>query len=199
MPTILFHELIGHKIAQKNEKYDTSNFYLGLMVLDSVNAYGFASKDERWRTHFRDDNLDIWQNNIINFYKMNIDKYEKKYLMGYLIHVLTDIACDRIYQNELYPKLLEDGFNYNSAYAYYERGIEQLENSNIDKEWWNATKYKIKQADIIPICGMGKQMILDEIEYTINKYSKRRYEECGFIGEEFEEKVIDNIEKLNLI
>ena len=44
MPSILFHELIGYKIAQKYKKYDTNNFYLGLMVPDSVNAYGFASK-----------------------------------------------------------------------------------------------------------------------------------------------------------
>ena len=76
MPSILFHELVGYKIASKYKKYDTNNFYLGLMVPDSVNAYGFASKENRWRTHRRDKNLDIWQENVIKFYKENKGNYK---------------------------------------------------------------------------------------------------------------------------
>ena len=91
MPSILFHELVGYKIASKYKKYDTNNFYLGLMVPDSVNAYGFASKENRWRTHRRDKNLDIWQENVIKFYKENKGKFEETYLAGYVIHILTDI------------------------------------------------------------------------------------------------------------
>ena len=64
MPSILFHEFIGDKIAKKYKKYDTNNFYLGLMVPDSVNAYGFASKEDRWRTHRRDESLEKWKENI---------------------------------------------------------------------------------------------------------------------------------------
>lgn len=195
MPSILFHEFIGNKIAEQNNEYDTNNFYLGLMVPDSVNAYGFASKENRWRTHFRDENLDIWQENIINFYKENIEKYEKTYITGYLIHVLTDIICDRIYQNELYPKLLKQGYNYNTAYSHYERAIEKFENNNINEMWWQQAKNKFQNAEIIPICGMDKQMILDEIKYTINKYEKRPYEECGFIDSKFANEVIIEIQK----
>ena len=84
MPSILFHELVGYKIASKYKKYDTNNFYLGLMVPDSVNAYGFASKENRWRTHRRDKNLDIWQENVIKFYKENKGKFEETYLYIFL-------------------------------------------------------------------------------------------------------------------
>ena len=83
------------------------------MVPDAVNAYGFASKEKRWKAHFRDDNLEKWQINVIRFYEENYNKYENTYLMGYLVHVLTDIICDEIYRENLYPDLLKKGFEYN--------------------------------------------------------------------------------------
>ena len=199
MPSILFHEYVGDKIAKLNKKYDTNNFYLGLMVPDSVNAYGFASKDNRWRTHLRDENLDKWQENIIDFYNKNIQNYEETYLAGYVIHVLTDIFCDKIYQSEIYPKLLNEGFDYHLAYAHYENAIEKFENSNINKEWWKQAKEKFKNADVFPICGMEKKMILDEVEYTLNKYSSRVYEKCGFIDDWFVEKVLEKLREISYV
>ena len=194
MPSILFHEFVGYKIAQKYKKYDTNNFYLGLMVPDSVNAYGFASKENRWRTHVRDENLKVWQENILNFYRENQGKYEESYLTGYLVHVLTDIFCDEIYQEKLYPMLVKKGLDYHTAYAYYEDGIVKFENSNIDKPWWKEVKEKLTKAEVEPICGMDEKMILDEVNYTLNKYSTRTFEECGFIGEEFADLVVKKIE-----
>lgn len=199
MPSILFHELVGYKIASKYKKYDTNNFYLGLMVPDSVNAYGFASKENRWRTHRRDKNLDIWQENVIKFYKENKGKFEETYLAGYVIHILTDIICDRIYQNKLYPKLLEEGYDYNTAYSHYEKGIEKFENSNINENWWKYVKEKFLNGNIEPICGMDKQMILDEVRYTVNKYENRVYEECGFIGDDFAKEVVEEIVGVSVI
>lgn len=199
MPSILFHELIGDKIAKKNKKYNTNNFYLGLMVPDSVNAYGFASKENRWRTHLRDENLDVWQENIIKFYKENKMNYEETYLTGYLIHVLTDIISDRIYQEELYLKLLKEGYDYTTAYKYYEKSIEKYENSNINEKWWKEAKVKFQNANIMSINGMSKQMILDEIKYTIDKYNNRKYEKAEFITDKFADEIISRILELSLI
>lgn len=145
MPSILFHELVGYKIAKEEKKYDTNEFFLGLMVPDSVNAYGFASKEDRWRTHVRDKNLEMWQENIIKYYKENKGKYENTYLTGYLVHVLTDIICDKIYQNEIYPKLIEQGYDYNTAYSYYEQSIIKFEKSNINQKWWKEAKEKFQK------------------------------------------------------
>ncbi len=196
MPSILFHEFVGYKIAQKYKKYDTNNFYLGLMVPDSVNAYGFASKENRWRTHVRDENLKVWQENILNFYRENQGKYDEAYLTGYLVHVLTDIFCDEIYQEKLYPMLVEKGLDYHTAYAYYEDGIVKFENSNINKPWWKEVKEKLTKAEVEPICGMSEKMIFDEVNYTLNKYSARTFEECGFISEEFADLVVKKIEDI---
>ena len=56
--------------------------------------------------------------------------------MGYLIHVLTDIMCDKIYQEEIYPELLNKGYNTNEI-------IEML-NVKIASIYYYAKKNKIK-------------------------------------------------------
>ena len=196
MPSILFHELVGYQFAKKHKKYDTPNFYLGAMVPDAVNAYGFASKEERWQAHLRDENLEKWQTNILNFYKENHQKQENTYLMGYLVHVLTDIICDQIYQQKLYPDLLKKGYDYHTAYAYYERAIEKFENHNIKELWWNKIKINIQTGDKIPINGIGEKMITDWIECTIEKYENRKYEEEGYITIEFVKEVLNKIQKV---
>lgn len=194
MPSIMFHELVGYKFAKKHREFDTDLFYLGLMVPDSVNAYGFASKEKRWKAHFRDSNLDKWQENILNFYKQNINNYERNYLMGYLIHVLTDIICDRIYQNNIYPKLLEKGYSKDQAYKLYEEGIKKFENSNINEQWWQYVKTNFQKANRIEINNIREKMIEDWINYIINNYSNRKYEKEDFIGEWFLNRVLDEIE-----
>lgn len=195
MPSILFHELVGYKFAKAHRKFDKNNFYLGVMVPDSVNAYGFASKEERWKAHKRDVSLDIWTENIVKYYKENSLKYEKCYLMGYLIHVLTDIMCDKIYQEEIYPELLNKGYNRETAYSYYEDAIKKFENSNINEQWWNYCKESFTSADKIPINNINEKMIDDWIKYTLNKYEQRQYENEGFITNVFLNKVIEYIEK----
>lgn len=196
MPSILFHELIGYKFVQNHKNYNNPNFFLGAMVPDAVNAYGFASKEKRWRAHFRDSSLDKWQINVINFYKQNKNKFDESYLMGYLVHVLTDILCDKTYQEKLYPELLEKGYDYNSAYGFYEKGLEKLENSNIDKTWWKETKENIQKAEKIEINNIDKRMIEDWINYTINKYNNRKFEKEEYLTEDFANEILDKIEKI---
>lgn len=196
MPSILFHELVGYKFAKKYKKYDTNNFYLGAMVPDAVNAYGFASKEKRWAAHFREENLDKWQKNVTSFYKINYKRYENTYLMGYLVHVLTDIICDKIYGEQLYPDLLKKGFDYNSAYSYYEKAIVKFENNNINKEWWKEVKENFQKAKKIPINHISEKMIKDWIDYTMNKYQKRNYEDAELITVDFVNQVVNRIEEI---
>jgi hypothetical protein len=194
MPSILFHELIGYKFAKKYKEYDTPNFYLGLMVPDSVNAYGFASKEQRWKVHFRDSNLEIWEKNIIDFYKNNKEKYDKNYITGYFLHVLTDIYCDKVYKNKIYSDLIEKGYNYESAYSYYENEIKKYENSNINEQWWKYVQENLTEAEKIEINGMNQKMIEDWINYNLDKYSKRNYEEADYINDDFANTILEMLE-----
>lgn len=196
MPAILIHELVAHKIAKKYKKYDTNNFYLGNMIPDSVNAYGFASKEKRWNAHFRSADLNEWKKNIIDFYKRNDTKYENTYLAGYLIHVLTDIICDEIYIKQIYPDLLEKGFNPNSIYEYYRKELTKFENSNVNQEWWEEIKDRIQEADKIPINNIDEKLITDWIDCTIKNYENREYEDVEYITNDFLENVIVEMEKI---
>lgn len=195
MPSILFHELVGYKFSEKHNQYKNNSFFLGVMVPDAVNAYGFASKEKRWGAHFRDSSLDKWETNALNFYKQNKDKYEESYIMGYLVHILTDIFCDKIYQENLYPKLTEKGYDYDSAYSFYEIELEKLENSNINSKWWIKVKKDIQKAEKTPINNIDEKMIEDWINYTINKYNNRNYEKEEYLTEDFASDVLNKIEK----
>lgn len=194
MPTILFHELIGYKFAKKHKEFDTPNFYLGLIVPDSVNAYGFASKEKRWPAHLREKSLEKWQENIIDFYKSNEKNFEKCYLTGYVVHVLTDILCDKVYQQELYPNLIKEGFNYDTAYSFYKEGIDKLENSNINSTWWEYTKKSFQAGEIRKINEITVDMIEDWIENVLNQYKERKFEEVGYITDVFVENVLEKLE-----
>ena len=196
MPSIMFHELIGYKFAKKNKQFDCNCFYLGLIVPDSVNAYGFAEKDARWKAHARDKDLDKWQENIVKFYRENEENFEQGYITGYLVHVLTDIICDKIYIEELYPALLAEGYNYNTAYSHYDEGIRKFENSNINEDWWKYVKEKIIDAEIIEINDMPKKMIEDEVSYVIKHYGERNFEEVSFITDKFADNVLNCLEKI---
>ena len=196
MPSILFHELVGYKIAKKYKKYDNPDFYLGIIVPDAINAYGFASKEKRWATHFRHENLKKWQENIINFYKQNTKKYQESYLFGYLVHVLTDILCDKIYQEDLYPQLINQGYDYNSAYSYYTNQIQEFEHSKLNESWWEYVKLNLEKAKKMPINNIDEEMINDWIIYILNKYNNKNYEKTGDMIENFLQKVIDELDKI---
>lgn len=194
MPSILFHEFVGDKIAKKYKKYDTANFYLGVMVPDAVNAYGFASKEERWKAHLRDEDLNKWQNNVINFYKENYHKYENTYFVGYVVHILTDIFCDKIYKEVFYPDLIKKGLDYNSSYSYYRREIEKFENSNINEKWWKEAQEKLSKGEKIPINNINSDMIRDWIKYNIDEYKSRKYEKEDYITVKFVDEVVSRID-----
>ena len=194
MPSILFHELVGYEFAKKHKNYNNKEFILGIIVPDAVNAYGFASKEKRWESHCRDKDLDKWTSNIIDFYKENRKIYEKYYLMGYLVHVLTDIFCDKIYNEKIYPKLVEEGYNYDTAYKFYEIALEKLENNNINSLWWKEVKESFKNTKKIPISNIDEKMIEDWEKYLIERYSTRQYEKQGYITNDFVDEVIKQIE-----
>ena len=96
----------------------------------------------------------------------------------------------------LYPALLESGYDYNSAYAYYEKGIEAYENSMISSPWWERAKKLMKEAKPVKINGIDEEQILDWIDYNIDKYGKRREEKQVLIREEFVDKVTLEVEKI---
>ncbi len=101
MPTVLIHEQVAYNIAKKYKYLDNANFYLGSLAPDSVNLNGFASKEKRWHSHLRHNDLDKWLDNVKSFYQENQNKYTKDFLLGYILHIITDIIHDKYFYPEL--------------------------------------------------------------------------------------------------
>lgn len=93
MPSIRIHEKIGYEIGKKFN-LSSYDYYLGLMAPDAVNLEGFASKEERWTSHRRKENRVEWRQELKKFYEEVKNIYPKEFLIGYCIHILTDIVYD---------------------------------------------------------------------------------------------------------
>lgn len=196
MPTILFHLKIANEFTKKHKKYDNPSFFLGTIAPDAVNAYGFASKEKRWNAHIRDANLEKWEENVINFYNKNFGKVEDNYLLGYCFHILTDIVCDRKFINELKPDIMNLGISDENAFSFFCESVEAYENSELDTEWFESVKSKLKVAKPIGINGITEKMIVDWRAYNFDKYAARSKEEPKFIKENFAKDVQDEVEKI---
>ena len=195
MPTILFHLKVANEYVKRNNKYDTNNFYLGIIAPDAVNAHGFASKEKRWGAHVRDKDLNKWKENVIEFYKKNIGIVQEDFLRGYCIHILTDILMDEKYANTFKNQILAKGIEEDKVYDYYEKAIYKYENSKLNESWIADVVKKIKSANIVEFNNIPKQLSIDNIKYNIDKYSQRRYEEADFIKDDIIEEIVEEIQK----
>ena len=111
MPTVLIHEEIAYNIAKKYKQLDNKDFYLGALAPDTVNLNGFASKEERWNSHLRNENLDTWLENVKKFYNENKDKYNKYFLLGYVLHIITDIVHDKYFYQDIRTAMTKNNIN----------------------------------------------------------------------------------------
>ena len=111
MPTVLIHEEVAYNIAKKYKQLDNKDFYLGALAPDTVNLNGFASKEERWNSHLRNENLDTWLENVKKFYNENKDKYNKYFLLGYVLHIITDIVHDKYFYQDIRTEMTKNNIN----------------------------------------------------------------------------------------
>lgn len=111
MPTVLIHEEVAYNIAKKYKQLDNKDFYLGALAPDTVNLNGFASKEERWNSHLRNENLDTWLENVKRFYNENKDKYNKYFLLGYILHIITDIVHDKYFYQDIRTEMTKNNIN----------------------------------------------------------------------------------------
>lgn len=103
MPNIMIHEKVGYYISNKIN-INSYDYYLGLLAPDTPNLEGFAPKEERWMAHQRKKDYYEWRESLLSFYNREKDNYPKDFILGYYIHVLTDI----VYDDFLYLKVREE-------------------------------------------------------------------------------------------
>ena len=94
MPSSNIHLKVGYEL-NKRLNINSTDFIVGNIAPDAVNLNGFAPKEERWTSHLRDKDYDIWIEKAHDFYNDNVDKYENEFLLGYISHILTDVIHDK--------------------------------------------------------------------------------------------------------
>lgn len=169
MPNIMIHEEVGHYLSKKINK-NSYNFFLGLLAPDSPNTYGFGKKEDRWLAHQRRKDYNEWRNSLKEFYEKEKNNYDEDFLLGYFVHILTDI----IYDDFLYLKVREEILKDNHT---LEESHDIMRN-DMDKYYFNEIE------DIKSILNK------DNTTYEINGISKE-------LMSEWKEKVLKEINNKN--
>lgn len=113
MPNIVIHEQVGYLLSKKIN-INSYDYYLGLLAPDSPNINGLAPKNERWQAHVRKKDLQDWKKSLHKFYKKEKNNYNKDFIIGYVIHILTDIVYDESYYLKVKDKIQKDYINEDS-------------------------------------------------------------------------------------
>lgn len=94
-------------------------FYLGSISPDAIHMRQNSTSEDKSISHFHAEG-DIWKENVLNFIKQNRTKPNYNFLLGYGIHILTDI----IWYETIYAKFKSDYYKDSSPIqdarmAYY--------------------------------------------------------------------------------
>lgn len=181
MPNTVVHEEVGYYLSKKLD-ISSYEYYLGLMAPDTVNVEHFANKQERWTSHVRDKDLNIWKENLKKFYKEERNKINNDFLLGYTIHILTDIVYDEYFEEKIHKEILKN--NQEKDYWY-------IKWSDMDKysfkEQSTINTILLKNNNYIEIKNITKEKLLKWKEKYLKNQSnlnKSLY---------FNQKIIDNL------
>lgn len=102
MPSIMIHLYTGYQFIKTcNLVKNKAQFYLGIVAPDAPNVEGFAEKSIRWSAHLHHSDLEKWSQQVIDFYIENKDKSDNDFLLGYVLHLFSDIAWDKKYNAKM--------------------------------------------------------------------------------------------------
>lgn len=196
MPNIMIHEKVANYIAKKIN-INSYNYYLGVLTPDAPNTYGFAPKIDRWTAHIRRKDYNEWRNSLIDFYNENKEKYEYEFLLGYFIHILTDIVFDDFLYLKVREEILKDNIKLEESHDvmrldmdnYYFNEIEQIKEILKSKN----TTYDIN--------NISKELLLEwkilSIQSFVNE-NKSKYITEEII-KDLEKQVYNELISLNII
>ncbi len=166
MPNIMIHLEVGNYLSKRINK-NSYNYYLGLIAPDSPNTYGFGKKEERWLAHQRKKNYDEWRKSLNEFYEREKNNYDVDFLLGYYIHILTDIIYDDYLYLDVREKIIKDNYSMEESHdimridmdKYYFKEIEKIKEI-LEKE---NTTYEIN--------GINKELMSEWKNKITNKFN----------------------------
>ncbi len=161
MPGQMMHLYVG-KYFWEAAGYsgNRAQFLLGCIAPDGVNAKGFASKKIRWHAHLRDRDLGVWKHNAENFYRAHASFEDPDYLLGYLVHVYTDILWDEQYNPELERAICGLTTNEESRDTLRWGELFLFDRLACFQDWWRRDVRKdFARAKAVAIHGIPAHMI----------------------------------------
>lgn len=178
MPSAIIHEKVGYLLGKKLNA-NSYDYYLGLLAPDSPNLNGFAPKEERWPAHVRRKDLNEWREALLKFYLASKNNYPKDFILGYYIHILTDIVFDDFFYKKIRKEIKMQGYSKEDAHQIMSNDMEEyyfiefdeikevLKNNqiayninNISKELLTSWKDKIIN---VPIKSNKREFVTEEV------------------------------------
>ena len=124
MPNIMIHEEVGDYLSTKLNK-NSYNFFLGILAPDAPNTYGFGKKEDRWLAHQRKKDYDEWRKSLNDFYQREKNNYDEDFLLGYYIHILTDIVYDDFLYLKVREEVLKDNYSLEESHEIMRKDMDK--------------------------------------------------------------------------
>lgn len=173
MPTVLIHEEVAYNIAKKYKELDNANFYLGALAPDTINLNGFGPKEERWKAHVRHQDLDTWLENVKEFYNSSKDKYNRYFLLGYVLHIITDIVHDKYFYQELRNEMTKDNIKEDEQHPQLRDYMFEYGYLNENEEFRIYIKDLLKDIDGYNIQNITKENMIAWKNHCFKNYQKQ--------------------------
>ena len=152
MASLFMHLYVGHAIArQRGDITDIPQYYLGCFYPDCVNAFGFAPREVRYPAHLRAADIDEWVANCHIFFSKNIRTLNMDFLLGYMIHNITDAMYDRHFNH--IDRAEWGAFNFAQSH----------------EPWWtHEVLPELKNAQPISVNGVDLTYVTEYLKNAIN-------------------------------
>lgn len=167
MPSISVHLKVGYLLSEKL-KTNSYEYYLGLIAPDSPNLNGFAPKKERWEAHKRSANLKEWRTNLKKFYHAEKKNYPQDFLLGYYLHILTDIVYDDFFYNRIKEKIIKNGAEKENIHEIMSKDLY-----NYDFSEYKLIKKILNSKEVsFEINNISKELLINYKNKIINTENK---------------------------
>lgn len=164
MPNIMIHEEVGYFISKKINN-DSYNYFLGLLAPDAPNTYGFGKKEDRWLAHQRKNDYNEWRNSLKEFYEKEKNRYDKDFLLGYCVHILTDIIYDEFLYLKVREEILKDNITLEESHEVMRKDMDKYYFDEIE-----IIKDILKREKITyEINGISKELMYEWKTKTLNE------------------------------
>jgi hypothetical protein len=194
MPACMVHLYIGYRFQKSCHLIQNkSQFYLGCIAPDAVNLDGFAPKDVRYSAHLRKPELEDWMQNVIDFYSNQKGKLDRDFLLGYILHIYSDIAWDKKFDSILWNALKEQGLPLEQQFSARWEELFAFDQTQFDTKWWNEeVSPELQKAKAIPINNIEADLIDRYRAFKLDGYLHTlQYDTPRILTQEFMDEYVN--------